>query len=149
MEQFILREVNINYGKREEIKTFNGPEDVVEFLRKIAPNNSQEHVIAIYLDGSHAPIGYSVVTTGSANCAPVHPREVFQRAVMLGACAIILAHNHPSGSIRKSREDDQVTARIGEAGVILGIKLLDHVIFTDSEHFSYNESGDLHKLIKK
>jgi len=148
MSELIIREVNINYGKAQQYSTITTVEGVVEFLRQVAPNNSQEHVIALYLDGKHSPIGYSVVSTGTANSCPVHPREVFQRAVMLGACAVILAHNHPSGDVTRSAEDDRVTAKIGQAGDVLGIKLLDHVIFSDTDCYSYEYAGKLKELVK-
>jgi DNA repair protein RadC len=148
MSELIIREVNINYGKAQTYSTIKSVDGVVEFLRQVAPNNSQEHVIALYLDGKHSPIGYSVVSTGTANSCPVHPREVFQRAVMLGACAVILAHNHPSGDVARSAEDDRVTAKIGQAGDVLGIKLLDHVIFSDTDCYSYEYAGKLKELVK-
>jgi len=148
MSELTIREVNINYGKAQTYSTIKSVDGVVEFLRQVAPNNSQEHVIALYLDGKHSPIGYSVVSTGTANSCPVHPREVFQRAVMLGACAVILAHNHPSGDVTRSAEDDKVTAKIGQAGDVLGIKLLDHIIFSDADCYSYEYAGKLKELVK-
>lgn len=148
MNELIIREVNINYGKTQSYSSITSVDGVVEFLRKVAPNNSQEHVIALYLDGKHSPIGYSVVSTGTANACIVHPREVFQRAVILGACAVILAHNHPSGDVTRSAADDKATAEVGKAGNILGIKLLDHVIFSDTAVYSYQYEGELNKLVK-
>lgn len=148
MESMNIREVNVQYGRASEYAPFTTANGVVNFLRSIAPNNSQEHVIALYLDGKHSPIGYSVVHTGLANACPVHPREVFQRAVLLGACAVILAHNHPSGSAERSREDDKTTKEIAAAGRVLGIRLLDHVIFTDSEHYSYEATGKLEEVCR-
>jgi len=105
-------------------------------------------LVALYLDGAHAPIGYSIVHTGTANACPIHPREVFQRAVLLGACALVLAHNHPSGKPVASREDDKATKEIMAAGRVLGIKLLDHVIFTDSEYYSYQETNKLEEVCR-
>jgi DNA repair protein RadC len=138
-----IREVRLNYGPAVTGPIVNQPRVIVDFLREIAPNNSQEHVIAVYLDGKHAPIGYSVISTGLATSCPVHPREVFQRAVCLGACAVVMAHNHPSGSVKWSPEDAEVTKKIKDAGVVLGIKLLDHIIFTDTEFYSFMEDGRL------
>ena len=78
----------------------------------------------------------------------VHPREVFQRAVLLGACAVVMAHNHPSGSAVRSWEDDKATKDIAAAGRVLGITLLDHIIFTDSEYFSYESTGKLEEVCR-
>lgn len=138
-----IREVQIQYGKKRKISydSLKGPLSAVQFLRKVAPNNSQEHVIALYLDASHAPIGYSIVSTGLASSCPIHPREIFQRAIGLGSHALILAHNHPSGRVEPSEEDLKVTAQIRDAGKIVGIKLLDHIIFSDSDSYSMQENG--------
>lgn len=143
METTTIREVNVQYGKKRVVKysTITSAASATIFLRKVAPNNSQEHVIALYLDGAHTPIGYSVVSTGLASSCPIHPREVFQRAVLLGACALILAHNHPSDNCDPSEEDKKVTKQIQEAGKTLGIKVLDHIVFSDSSFYSFQENG--------
>lgn len=138
-----IREVNISYGKKKTVKQdgFRSPENVSRFLRKIAPNNSQEHFIAVFLDGNHSPIGYSIVCTGTANMCPIHPREIFQRAIVLGSVAVIIAHNHPSGHCEPSSEDREVTRKLKECGRILDVKILDHVIFSDSDFYSFNDQG--------
>ena len=143
MQNINFRSVNVTYGESKPYPTLKNPEEVATFLRSIAPNNSQEHVIVVYLSGSHAPIGYSVVFSGTANSCTLHPREVYQRAVLLGACKIILAHNHPSGSCEPSKEDLLVTKQLREAGKTLAIPLLDHVIFSDTECHSMQEAGEI------
>jgi DNA repair protein RadC len=148
METTTIREVNINYGKQAEGPIITRASNVADFLRSIAPNNSQEHVFAIYIDCKNAPIGYSIVSTGTANSCPIHPREIYQRAVCLGARAVILGHNHPSGSCRRSAEDDKVTKEIAAAGRILGITLLDHVIFSDDNHYSYLDAGSFEEVCR-
>lgn len=143
IEDVFFREVNINYVRSLNTPIITSPLGVSAFLREVAPNNSQEHLLALYLDGAHQPIGFSVIATGSAAGCSFHPRDVFQRAVMLGAFSIILAHNHPSGSLQVSREDRAATERLRKAGTILGIKVLDHIIFTDDGHLSFYESGEM------
>lgn len=140
-----IREVQIQYGRKRKgsYDSVKGPSSAVNFLRKVAPNNSQEHVIALYLDPAHQPIGYSIVSTGLASSCPIHPREIFQRAIGLGAHSLILSHNHPSGRVDPSEEDRQVTKQIKEAGKVLGIRLLDHIVFSDSGFYSFQESGEL------
>lgn len=138
-----FRSVDVSYGRKRKQPTIKSAADVALWFRSVVPNNSQEHVIALYLGGAHEPIGFSVVATGTANMCVVHPREVFQRAVLLGACKIILAHNHPSDNLEPSTEDQKVTAQIKDAGEVLGIKLLDHVIFTDDGYYSFQEMGNL------
>ena len=93
----------------------------------------------MYFDGSHCVVSYSIITIGIANQSLVHPREVFQRAILIGATAVVVAHNHPSGSLVPSQEDISVTNRLKEAGTLLGIQLLDHVIVSDFAFKSLRE----------
>ena len=106
------------------------PEAVYNFLAPlmaVAPD--QEKLIVIHLNTKKCPIGApQIVTTGLLDTAPVHPREIFRGAISAGAAAIILAHNHPSGDPTPSREDYAVTKRLIDAGVIVGIRVLDHII---------------------
>jgi DNA repair protein RadC len=80
---------------------------------------------------------------GLVNKTHVHPREVFAEAIAERASAVIVAHNHPSGGVNPSKEDMDITSRLRDAGEILGIKLLDHVIFNHTEHYSFLEQGGL------
>jgi DNA repair protein RadC len=132
-----IREVQVNYISSSEPKfKITGPSDSVSFLRSIFPDNSREHFLAIFLDGNHQVVCFSVISTGTANSSLVHPREVFQRAILAGAISIIVAHNHPSGSLTPSSEDRSTTCRIKEAGEILGIKVLDSLIITATAAYS-------------
>lgn len=102
----------------------------------------QEHFLSISLNGAHEVMAISVVSVGLVNRTLVHPREVFAEAIRERATAIIIAHNHPSGNLQPSKEDEEVTRRLKQAGEILGIKILDHLIF-DHEHFhSLMEGGE-------
>lgn len=143
---YSVREVQVNYGPTKELKsfsTFRSPAFIADFIKSVMPNNSQEHVCAIYLDGAHVPIGWSIVFTGTANSCTIHPREVFQRACLLGSAAVVLAHNHPSGHPTPSAEDDSVTRKMKAAADVLAIKLLDHVIVAEFGVYSYFENGKL------
>lgn len=88
----------------------------------------QEHFIAISLNGANEVIASRVLTIGLVNSSQIHPREVFSSAISDRATSIIVAHNHPSGNLSPSVEDKNVTEKLKNAGEILGIKLLDHVI---------------------
>ena len=140
-----VREVQIKYKGRKHISSdiIRSPEAVSKLFHSILPNNVQEHFVAVYLDGSHTPIGYSVVHTGTANQSVVHPRDVFQRAVMLGSVSIVVGHNHPSGNLDLSAEDVQITEKLKDAGKILGIKVLDHLVLgnTPKDYYSFQEHG--------
>ncbi|HQX49130.1 MAG TPA: JAB domain-containing protein [Planctomycetaceae bacterium] len=128
-----IREVRANYQQTASMFfTIKGPNDVADFVRSVLTDNSREHCVALYLDGAHQVVSYSIISIGTANMSVVHPREVFQRAILAGAVSIIIAHNHPSGVLTPSDEDHKVTKRLKDAGEILGIKLLDHLIVTDA-----------------
>lgn len=95
----------------------------------------------VLLNGAHEVLGTFVATIGLLNKTIVHPREVFADAIRSRAAAIAIAHNHPSGNIEPSQDDKDVTARLQKAGQILGIKLLDHLVFTDERYYSFLEHG--------
>ena len=90
---------------------------------------ARERFVAIYLDGRQRPVADCVVSIGTATASLVHPREVFQPAIAVGACALLIGHNHSSGDPTPSREDLDVTKRLADAGRILGITVLDHVVW--------------------
>ena len=113
---------------RPEGTKIRGPEDVLPLVQHLA-DRKQEHFICISLNGAHEVIANRTVTVGFVNFCQVHPREVFADPITDRATAIICAHNHPSGNLEPSREDIDLTRRLREAGDLLGIKLLDHVVF--------------------
>ncbi|HIJ87415.1 MAG TPA: JAB domain-containing protein [Desulfuromonadales bacterium] len=99
-------------------------------------NPDREYFVALLLDGKNKIIGIHTVSQGSLNQSVVHPRETFKSAILANAAAVILAHNHPSGDLTPSSEDIAITRRLKEAGDILGIKVLDHIIVnTESQDF--------------
>jgi len=140
IQDTFIREARVNYLHCDHVMfKIAGPADVANFVRSILTDNSREHFVALYLNASHQVAAYSIVSIGSANSAPVAPREVFQRAVLTGAISIVLAHNHPSDSTEPSNEDRAVTKRLRDAGQLLGIKVLDHLIVTDSAYLSLKD----------
>lgn len=139
-----VREVFVNYkGRKKESVVIDNPSTSARQIRNLLPDNSREHLVSLYLDAGNKVIGFAVVSTGIATCCLVGPREVFQRAVLLGAVAVVIGHNHPSGTPSPSSEDQNVTRVMKEAGKILGIKFLDHVIVTETGHYSFAETGNL------
>ncbi len=139
-----VREVVLSYKTSRKGIAISGPNTIAAILPKLLTTNTKEHFIAFYLDGSHQIVSYSVVSIGTATAAMVHPREAFQPAIAVGAVAVIVAHNHPSGSLKISDSDRVTTKRIADAGEILGIKLLDHIIFTaDGSFVSMKNVGEL------
>jgi DNA repair protein RadC len=137
-----IREVRVNYrGPKRDSIVVREASNAVSFMRKVLPDNSREHFIALYLDGANQTVGYAVVFTGTANACVAHPREVFQIAVLLGAVSLIVGHTHPSGQPLPSKEDEKVTQIFKEAGQILGIKVYDHVVIGKDSHTSLAELG--------
>ena len=140
-----VREVRVNYlaTTTEQFK-ISGPDDIAVFSRSVLLDNSREQFIAMYLDGAHSLTAYSLISIGSANFTTVHPREVFQRAVLVGAIALVISHNHPSGNDTPSQQDLDITKRLRQCAELLGIKLLDHVIVTNLSHRSLSiENAEL------
>lgn len=118
------------------------PKDIYEELRAYR-KKQQEYFIALYLDGANCLLETKVITIGTLNQSLVHPREVFAYAIEKRCASIIVAHNHPSGILEASSEDLEVTQRLKQSGKILGIELLDHIIFTSEAFVSLKEEGVL------
>lgn len=132
-----VREAIVQYrGHRLKVESpIRQADQAVDLARRVVRDESREHFMAIYLDARHRPIAHSVVSVGTATASLVHPREVFQAAVLSGAAALLVLHNHPSGDPNPSSEDNEVTSRLEEAGKILGIRLLDSIIWTHDGPF--------------
>lgn len=118
------------------------PADLLPHVRHYA-DRKQEHFLCASINGANEILNIRVVSIGLIDRSPVHPREVFADALADRAAAIIVAHNHPSGGVEPSHSDIQITAQLKEAGVILGIDLLDHIIFNRTDYFSFLEAGRL------
>lgn len=118
------------------------PSDILPLIRHYA-DRQQEYFLAVTLNGAHEAMKVRVVSIGLLNRTMVHPREVFAQAISDRAAAVLVAHNHPSGDVRPSPEDKDVTLRLRQAGEILGISLLDHLVFTESGYYSFMEDGAL------
>lgn len=111
------------------------PEDAYNYLRDMH-NLPKEHVRGIYLNTHHQVIHDEVISIGTVNSNLIHPREVFKPALQYGAAAVIIAHNHPSGVVKASNSDIETTKQLVEAGRILGIHLIDHIIVSGEKFVS-------------
>ena len=144
METVSVRETSIKYGRTIEAPArITAPDDIAEMVREIVENDAREHFVVIHLAVRSQVIGYQIVSIGTANSAIVHPREVFQAAIHIGAVSIAVAHNHPSGIASPSSQDEGVTKRLAEAGEILGIPVIDHVVVSDSDFYSFRTETDM------
>lgn len=122
----------IKYPKQKQIKTTS---DAVGYFMDYK-DKKQEYFLLLTLDGANQVIKLHEITKGLANKTQVHPREVFAPAIEDRACFIIVAHNHPSGSLEASREDLAITEKIKHVGDLMGIKMLDHIIVSKEGHLS-------------
>lgn len=103
----------------------------------------REQLRVIYLNARHQIIGWEIISQGTLTASLAHPREIFKGAILASAAGIIMAHNHPSGDPSPSDEDIRLTKRIVQAGQIMGIELLDHVIVAESGSYSFKTSGQI------
>ena len=119
----------------KKIATIRCTEDIIPLVSHIR-NKKQEYFICITLNGANEVISNRIVTVGLVNSSQIHPREVFADAISDRASSVILVHNHPSGNLEPSDEDKEITRQLRGAGRILGIKVLDHIIMTQDDHYS-------------
>lgn len=118
------------------------PAEILPALQTYAENKT-ESFFTCTLNGAHELIEVREATRGLVNRTVAHPREVFRGAILDNAVAVILAHNHPSGNLDPSKEDDDITKRLVDAGQVVGIRVLDHVIFSPFGYYSYLEHDRL------
>ncbi|AEF85471.1 DNA repair protein RadC [Treponema primitia ZAS-2] len=118
------------------------PDDMYKLVKRYA-QAKKEQFIVVTLNTAHEPLSVRIVSTGTINRAIIHPREVFYPATQDLASAVILCHNHPSGSLKPSCGDKVMTNRLIAAGQIMGIHILDHLIIGKSGYFSFRENGCL------
>jgi DNA repair protein RadC len=127
--------------KLERLDRFTSPQQVFDYFHHEFRDSRKEYFLILLLDGKNRIIRRVQISEGSLNQSIVHPREVFNPAVKESAAAVILVHNHPTGDPSPSSEDIAVTRRLREAGEIMGIKVLDHIIVGDGEYLSFVERG--------
>ena len=127
--------------KLERLDRFTSPRQVFDYFHHEFRDSRKEYFLTLLLDGKNRIIRRVQVSEGSLNQSIVHPREVFISAIKESAAAIILVHNHPTGDPAPSSEDIAITRRLREAGDIMGIKVLDHIIIGDGEFVSFVERG--------
>jgi DNA repair protein RadC len=109
-------------------RVIRGPDDVVAVVGPKLSKEQREHFVVLLLNARHEVVGNETVSVGSLNASIVHPREVFKPAILASAASVVLVHNHPSGDPEPSEEDLSITKRLVEAGELMGISVLDHVI---------------------
>ncbi|WP_438347116.1 RadC family protein [Paenibacillus sp. FA6] len=121
--------------------TIRSPRDAVDLLNEQLRYLQKEHFVCLFLNTKNHVIAQETLSMGSLNASIVHPREVFRAAIKCSSASIVCAHNHPSGDPTPSPEDISLTSRLVEAGHIIGIEVLDHVIIGDGDFVSLKEQG--------
>lgn len=135
----------IEYARRRikpEGLKITTPSDVLPLIRHFA-DRRQEHFLSITINGANEVLNVRVVSIGLVDRSPVHPREVFADALADRASGIVVAHNHPAGNLEPSEADLYITLQLRQAGEIMGIELLDHIIFNRNAYYSFLEAGNL------
>jgi DNA repair protein RadC len=127
----MIKESRMTY----DYENIKGPKIIAEIFRKYIGDADREHAVVACLDSKNKINSLTTVSIGSLNSGIIQPREVFKTAILSNSASIILAHNHPSGDPNPSSEDIQSTLRLVEAGQILGIDVLDHIILGDEGKF--------------
>lgn len=127
--------------RRKLPRPINDPKAVYRVVHPLVRDLDREHFYCLHLSARHALLEIDLVSVGSLSASIVHPREVFRRAIAGSAAAVILAHNHPSGDPEPSEDDREITRRLAEAGKILGIEVLDHIVVSNGNFVSFRELG--------
>ena len=129
------------HAEAEDKQVVKTPEDVVNLVRSRLKGKKKEYFLALLLDTRNQLIKVAEISIGSLDASVVHPREVFKEAISASAASVIFAHNHPSGVPEASEDDINLTKRLAEAGEIVGIDVLDHIIIGDKNFLSLKREG--------
>lgn len=133
----LVKESSVLY----ETRKISSPYDAYKLIKNFLIDSDREKFVVACLDTKNQPANISVISIGSVNSSIVHPREVFKVAILSNASKIICFHNHPSGNLKCSKEDENITNRLKACGEILGIELVDHIIVGDNDaYFSFKEN---------
>ena len=136
-----LRELVNRFGIRKKV-TLRTPNDIYQYIKHYSYED-QEHLIVMAFNGNMELLKCTVATKGLADRTVIHPREVFSECIKLKGTSIVIAHNHPSGRLCPSENDSVLTEKIVEAGKLLSIKVVDHLIITPEGYYSFREMGDM------
>lgn len=134
---------NVPYNQRQKISNSQG---AYEILTNLFPENTMDYretFIVLYLNRANQVLGYSVISQGGTSSTTVDIKMVIQTALLANASCIMLAHNHPSGNVQPSSDDNKITKRIMEAAKLFDITVLDHIIITNESYYSFTDNGNI------
>ena len=139
----LFQEIATVYAKEKISKgiILNSPQKVVDFLRNKIGKEKKEHFLALFLNARGRLIKSGIISIGSLDSSIAHPRDIFEMAIQNHAAQVIITHNHPSGDPEPSENDLVITERLVEAGRILGIEVVDHIIVSDNGFVSLKQKG--------
>lgn len=128
-------------------RTIRSPRDAYDVIQDVLElsTKTKENLVMMSLNTKNQVIGLHTIHVGTVNASLVHPRDVLQQAILNNATSFMMFHNHPSGDVRPSNEDIEVTNRMVEAGKIIGIEMLDHIIVGERTYLSMSEKGYIEK----
>jgi DNA repair protein RadC len=129
------------YAEAEDKPIVKTPEDVNSLVRGRLRGKKKEYFLALLLDTRNQLIKVAEISVGSLDTSIVHPREVFKEAISASAASVVFVHNHPSGDPEASEDDIGLTKRLAEAGELVGIEVLDHIIISDKKFLSLKREG--------
>ena len=134
---------NVPYNQRQKISNSQG---AYEILTNLFPENTMDYretFIVLYLNRANQVLGYSVISQGGTTCTTVDVKMIIQTALLANASCIMLAHNHPSGNLHPSSDDNRMTNRIIDAAKLFDISVLDHLIITNESYYSFTDNGNI------
>ena len=137
----VMAEEAHHEATRNAAKSLAGPEDIARLVKPKIRNWQKEHFYVVSFDVRQRPAGVDLAGVGTLTANLVHPREIFELAIGRHAASMAVAHNHPSGDPQPSEADIVVTQRLKEAGEIMGVALLDHVIISKTHLYSFRENN--------
>ena len=133
----------VPYNQRQKVITSHSAYEVLTNIFPADTIDFRETFIVLYLNRAQQVLGYSIVAEGGTTSVAVDVKMIIQTALLANASAIIIAHNHPSGNLRPSIEDNRLTQRVAEAAKLFDIKVLDHLIVTSETFYSYSDNGNI------
>jgi DNA repair protein RadC len=143
----LVSEIYVGYKsqvKASDRPTVTSSKDTAELFRSLFDDETldfQEQFLVLFLSRNNSVVGYYPTSKGGMTGTVADPRLIMAAALKVPCCAMVLAHNHPSGNLKPSRADEQLTTKIKEAGLLLDIRVLDHIILTRDGYFSFADEG--------
>ena len=141
-----VRELSTKYkALKTPVIKLDSPQTVADFLKDKIGNECKENFVVLGVNNKNEVVIFSKISTGTVSESIVHPREVFVAAILGNCSGSIISHNHPSGTLTPSRQDIATTKRLKEAGEIMGIPVIDHIIigFNSDNYYSFKEEGGI------